>query len=102
MSFQDGCRELMAERHQELLAEFESKKHCTTILEAYGGDRKQAYRMMRKFKAAGLVQTSWKRSCGLLLVDGDYRRRYRKAHKDEFHTYTLRWLLRKKLPDVLK
>ena len=50
----------------EVMREFEQKKHCHSIYEAYPSGRREAEAMLQKFKRSGTVKKSWKRACGCL------------------------------------
>ncbi len=78
-----------------LQKEFEAKKHCGSIHEAYP-DKKQAAIMFKKFKMAGIVQKSWKRSTGLLKTSRtSYHRQWRANNRDKVLKHNITWLLKK-------
>ena len=96
MSFKDLCAELVEDRHMQIRTEFESKQHCSSMKEAYPniGER---LTMLRLFKAAGLYNKSWKRSCGVLTTTDSkaYKKEWNAKNKDKHMLHNLRYLLKK-------
>jgi hypothetical protein len=80
----------------ELKAEFEQKKHYQSVYEAYT-DKREAAKMYKKFKDAGIVIKSWRRSCGLLKTSDNlkYRKQWRSENKDKCLQYNFTWLTKK-------
>ncbi len=81
----------------ELLLEFEQKKHCKSIYEAYPGGRRQADAMYKKFRDVGIITKSWKRACGSLKTSNttEYRKQWRSKNRDRCLAYNYIWLSKK-------
>ena len=65
MDFKEACAEIMQERKEALLQEFNDKRCFERFADAYP-DKKQRLMMFDRFKRAGLIDRSWKRSIGKL------------------------------------
>jgi len=81
----------------ELMREFHEKKHCRSIYEAYPGGRREAERMLHKFKQAGIVAKSWRRACGKLKTNDmhKYHKQWREQNKGKVLAYNYKWLSKK-------
>lgn len=77
---------------RQLLSEFNEKKKFSSIREAYP-NRREAVKMYKKFKQEGLIQKSWKRSCGMLkTADPSYRKQWRARNRDKVLRHTQKWI----------
>src|SRR5690348_10801351 len=88
----------MSEQSQSLTRDklqeiFDEKRHYNSIREAFP-DKREAHKMSKLFKAHGIIQGSWKRSCGLLKTSNpEYSKRWREKNKDKVIAYNTKYSL---------
>ena len=96
MDFKDMCLELVQQKRDLVEAEFDRKKSCSSMKEAYPNTNERIA-MRRLFKAAGLFQKSWRRSIGALKTTDakTYRKQWNDKNKHKNLLYNYKYLKKK-------
>ena len=90
------CLELVQHNRDLVAAEFDRKKSCISMKEAYPNTNERIA-MRKLFKSAGLFQKSWRRSIGALKTTDSktYKKEWNAKNKDKHMLHNFRYLLKK-------
>ena len=96
MDFKSMCLELVQDKRDLIAAEFDRKKRCATMEEAYPNPNERIA-MRKLFKSAGLFQKSWRRSIGALKTKDSktYRKQWNDKNKSKNLLYNYTYLKKK-------